>query len=129
MSAEPDQCPRGAAEHARQIENFGLCPEHPEETILPASHPEEDPGPEYPPFDPFMAAIFTAQANNAAAASNAVIDNLEARLKEWQERYLWLFNEVRAANKIVDSVRIQGVLWDHDVWAQAAREQVQKAVI
>ena len=123
MSAEPDQCPRGAAEHARQIEQFGLCSEHPAETIV-----EERPEPEFPPFDPFMAAIFTAQANNAAAASNAVIDNLEARLKEWQERYLWLFNEVRAANKVVDSVRIQGVLWDHDVWAQAALEQVQKAV-
>lgn len=29
-------------EHERSMSLFGLCPAHPAETVLPATHPEED---------------------------------------------------------------------------------------
>lgn len=36
-------CTLPADQHDRMMTNFGLCPSHPETTILPATHPEEDP--------------------------------------------------------------------------------------
>lgn len=58
-------------------------------------------------LDPLMANIFTAMFKDTEDITNRVMDNKDREIREWQSRFLKLFEAIDQANTKVDSLRIE----------------------
>jgi hypothetical protein len=61
-------------------------------------------------IDPLMANVFTAMFKESEWTTNQVFANKDREIREWQSRFLKLFEAIETANTKVDSLRIDNEL-------------------